>query len=493
MPYQIFPRPQSIQYPGGTVLTGELPFIRDESLPEQGYKILLTENAQEIYCADAPGERYARQTLAQILGHADFQKTAGLEAECVIIEDAPAILRRGVQLDISRCKVPTLETLFRVVDILSGMRINELQLYIEGYSYAYEGWEESFPGETPVSREELARLRAYAAERFITLIPNMNCFGHMDAWLALPELNRLAECPDGFPFQGLYHRAAGTVDPNDGEAFDFVRGLCDDLLRGFGNPPEGEQPPMFNANLDEPFELGMGKSREAVEQGGKISVYSDYVNKLNDYINAKGFDVMIWGDVVYAHPESVGLLPGNITLLDWLYEGAGRFERRAKIASEAGFRFYVCPGTSSWRSFLGRSGNMKENILDAADTARRFGAYGLMVTDWGDNGHWQYLPVSYPGYAFAAAYSWNPHTGDGEIFNYLDEHVFRDASRRFSRLLYELGDYYKEEKSVSFNTTEAFYLMTCQYPAPTSGALDEALETLAKKNRFIAEENGIPY
>jgi hypothetical protein len=35
--------------------------------------------------------------------------------------------------------------------------------------------------------------------------------------------------------------------------------------------------------------------------------------------------------------------------------------------------------------------------------------------------------------------------------------------------------------------------MTCQYPAPTSGALDEALETLAKKNRFIAEENGIPY
>ena len=46
------------------------------------------------------------------------------------ISDAPDFPARGVMLDISRDKVPTLETLFMLVDELASLKINQLQLYI---------------------------------------------------------------------------------------------------------------------------------------------------------------------------------------------------------------------------------------------------------------------------------------------------------------------------------------------------------------------------
>ena len=48
-----------------------------------------------------------------------------------VIEDSPTLNRRGFMLDISRCKVPTMEELFRLIDLLALIGYNELQLYIE--------------------------------------------------------------------------------------------------------------------------------------------------------------------------------------------------------------------------------------------------------------------------------------------------------------------------------------------------------------------------
>ena len=50
---------------------------------------------------------------------------------CLKITDQPVLRRRGFMLDISRCKVPTMEELFRLVDLLALLGYNELQLYIE--------------------------------------------------------------------------------------------------------------------------------------------------------------------------------------------------------------------------------------------------------------------------------------------------------------------------------------------------------------------------
>ena len=51
---------------------------------------------------------------------------------------------------------------------------------------------------------------------------------------------------------------------------------------------------------------------------------------------------------------------------------------------------------------------MLANVRAAVDAAVRHGATGVVVCDWGNEGHFQYLPISWPGFVAAAAMSWNP-------------------------------------------------------------------------------------
>ncbi len=72
----------------------------------------------------------------------------------------------------------------------------------------------------------------------------------------------------------------------------------------------------------------------------------------------------------------------------------------------ANIPFYVCPGTSSWNTFAGRTDNAIANLRSAAENGLKHKAIGYLITDWGDNGHLQYLPVSYIPFAAGAAFSW---------------------------------------------------------------------------------------
>ena len=79
----------------------------------------------------------------------------------------------------------------------------------------------------------------------------------------------------------------------------------------------------------------------------------------------------------------------------------------------------------------------------AAEHGLKHGAIGYLNTDWGDGGHWQYLPVSYLGIAAGAAYAWSGVATRGlDLVRALDLHVFRDASGTMGRLVYDLGNAY---------------------------------------------------
>jgi hypothetical protein len=71
----------------------------------------------------------------------------------------------------------------------------------------------------------------------------------------------------------------------------------------------------------------------------------------------------------------------------------------------------------------------------------------MLMTDWGDSPHLQYLTVSYAGLAYAAAQSWN-YTPDGrEVLNdYLSKLAFRDGTSDFGNIVLELGRYAQFEE-----------------------------------------------
>lgn len=417
-------------------------FTKNPALQPQAYRLKILQGTIKIEYSELRGAFYALTTLRQIARQA-------APLPCVEIEDQPDLNIRAALIDVSRGKVPTLQTLYELVDALSDLKYNQLQLYVEGFSFGYPSfkrfWEKT---DTPLLPEEIRMLDQYCRDRFIELVPNQNSLGHMQDWLKQEELKNLAECPEGYKLLGLIEMKT-TLSPTDPRSLELVKQMSEDLLPNFSSR-------QFNVNLDEPFELGKSKQRPISDQKEIARLYLDYAMKLHAYVKSKDRTMMMWGDVVSRTPEIITSIPKDIMLLEWRYEAIQSFDPICQKYQQAGLRYMVCPGTSSWSSFTGRTENMLNNIANAAASGVKFGADGLLVTDWGDTPHLQYLTVSYPGFAWAGALSWNYASKDQvSVDRYLSDMVFQDKSHRMGSLVMDLGRYnqFEEYPMMAMTTT----------------------------------------
>ncbi len=99
-------------------------------------------------------------------------------------------------------------TLLALVDRLAGLKVNQLQLYVE-HTFAYDGHERVWRGASPLLPSEILELDRYCRERHVELVPNQNSFGHLARWLVHEPYRRLAECPEGSSIRGT--RAANRT------------------------------------------------------------------------------------------------------------------------------------------------------------------------------------------------------------------------------------------------------------------------------------------
>src|SRR5688572_24918892 len=152
----------------------------------ESYKLTIDSDGVYIAGKDAAGVFYGVATLIQLL------QTYGRELPQLVVDDYPDFLVRGVMLDISRDKVPTMETLYGLVDMLAGWKINQFQLYIE-HTFAYSRHELVWKNASPMTPAEILELDTYCRDRFVELVPNQNSFGHMHRWLEHPEYAHLGE------------------------------------------------------------------------------------------------------------------------------------------------------------------------------------------------------------------------------------------------------------------------------------------------------------
>lgn len=277
-----------------------------------------------------------------------------------------------------------------------------------------------------------------------------------------------------------------TVDPRDEKSFELARNLLDVLL---DNSDSG----YINVNMDEPFELGMGKSKEYADRHGKLSLYFDYMKKLHSYCLSRNRKMMMWGDEVLRAPEYVSRFPKDVILLDWIYEGDAHFEEHARLMQSTGLQFCLCPGTSSWGSLTGRSANMACNIRDAASCAIRYGGLGIITTDWGDQGHWQYISASYPAFAHTGLYAWSgPGDEDSLISWYCNCFLYESPDESAYQAAWDLGNYYRLENAPLYNTTLAFAVMSSKYTFDSVEEFDQKMDRLLKLSANIARSNKIP-
>ena len=414
---------------GGTVRAAT-----DNTKDAQRYGLSIAEDGITLAAASAEGFLYAAVTLRQIARQCEC---GGALPVCEI-EDWPDLKRRGIMLDISRDKVPTMATLFGMADLMLELKLNEFQLYTE-HTFAYENDGAVWRQASPVSAAEIRELDAYCRARGIDLVPNQNSFGHLSRWLELPDYKGMAEAPDGFDFHwGTHSDVPFSLDPLDPRSIAFIDRLFAELLPNFTSG-------IFNVGCDETHDIGQGKSKEAVAASAPGRVYFDFLLKVHALVKKHGKRMAFWGDMIFRNPELIPEIPKDVIGLVWGYDSKFPFDEQCEKYAATGLEFYVCPGVATWNSFCGRTDNMAANISRAAAAAVKWGAAGLLNTDWGDNGHHHPNSVAWLGYAAGAALSWwcEGNKDVAAIKPSASLHVYKDLSGKAAELYWELGNVYR--------------------------------------------------
>ena len=361
---------------------------------------------REVQCKAMLGRDYLRAGDVIVRRDSRIQHRDGYRITsipCCRINDYPDFERRGVYLDCSRGKVPTVETLKLLVEYLASCKVNELQLYIENV-FTFASHPQIGRGFSPFTPDDLLQVQDHCKRHHVRLVPSLTSFGHFEKLLGLSKFSHLGEMPG---FRGL--PGGTTLYPGDPASIRLVADMYADFLPLFDSVD-------FNACGDEPWELGRGRSKRRAGRVGVGRVYLDFILKLHRLCARHGKRMNLWADIVLNHPDLIPQLPKDMVMLNWCYDAGGRLVGRTGELSETGLPVVVCPGTSSWRSHGTRLTNAITNVAEFAAEGRRCGAEGLLNTDWGDGGHRNPIGVSFHGFAHGAAHAWNGREVDDRKF-----------------------------------------------------------------------------
>lgn len=416
----LLPVPRTVELTDTLVPFAVPQYRLDATLPPQGYVLHIDESGVEVTGADAAGLFYGEATLVQLAHLHDGRLPAGT------VRDHPDLLVRGVMLDVSRDKVPTMTTACALVDRLAGLKVNQVQLYIE-HTFAYSNHLEVHEMASPFTAAEIVELDAFCRARHVELVPNQNCLGHMNRWLAHERYRPLAIAPDGFVDPYGMSRPPMTIEPNDPGSLALVRELLAELLPLFTSP-------RVHVGLDEAWEM----------PAARLADYVAWVETLRALPELEGREMLIWGDMVTGRPDLLAGLPAGVTVCEWGYDDWHPYDERCAALAAAGVPFWVAPGTSSWSSIVGRATNARNTCRSAAAAALDHGAAGYLNTDWGDQGHLQQWLVSEPALAYGAAVSWCLESNaDLNLAAALSVHVFDDPTGELAEAVLGLGDLHR--------------------------------------------------
>ncbi|MEQ8822734.1 MAG: glycoside hydrolase family 20 zincin-like fold domain-containing protein [Sumerlaeia bacterium] len=416
--------------------------IADEPTTEPG--------ARDAYTLEVTAERIA------IRGASKFGLLNGLRTleqwvrahpegvPAVSIDDQPAFPYRGLHLDVSRGRVPKVSSLKWLIDYLAQYKANMFQLYVE-HPFEFRFDPEIAQNDDGLTSEDILELAQYCADRRIDFVPSIQSFGHMGGVLSLPQYRHLADVELEGTWEELtwYQRMTGaTINMRDRRALALLGRMHDEYIPLFDSE-------FVNFSADETYALGKGKNAEEAERIGVGNLYLEHIDWLNEQAKRYGRRMMFWGDIVLKHPENIPDIPKDTILLHWGYSPNTHYERSKEFA-EAGLDFFVCPGTNGWNRLLNNVEWGDVNIRRFAAAGEKYGALGVLNTDWGDHGHINPMASSLHGFALGAAMAWNVGEPGPEAFDRIwTTHVFDTSTTEVIQSL--------RDQSVGLSNWVAFY------------------------------------
>ena len=310
----------------------------DAELGAEGY-VLSVENDRVRISANSPvgvywGVQTFRQLLPERIEQSDVVSDVVWEVATGTIRDYPQYSWRGSMLDVAR-HFFSVDDVKHYIDLISLYKMNTLHLHLsddQGWRIEIKSWPDltKIGGRTQVgggeggfyTQEEYAEIVDYARSRFITIVPEIDMPGHINAALvSYKELNpgrRIYREPGsekprptpGVEYTGI-EVGFSTLDINKKVTFEFVN----DVLRELAQMTPG------------PY-LHIGGDEAAVT---KKPDYIAFINRFKEIVEKNGKKMIGWEEIAQANIDS------SVTVQHW------HSQEYAKMAAERGAKLIYSP------------------------------------------------------------------------------------------------------------------------------------------------------
>ena len=327
----------------------------DRFVPEEGYEMTINEDGILIIGGSEAGIYYGLQTLRQIVITNDGKVPYGYSA------DEPTFAYRGAHLDVSR-HFFSVADVKNYIDILAAHKLNRLHWHLtddQGWRIEIKCYPEltekgSMRKETLVghglnpvewdgtpyggyyTQDEIREIVAYAAERYIVVIPEIEMPGHAQAALhALPWLGCNEQIVDVWTTWGV---TPEVMCAGKETTYEFLQNVLDEVIELF--PSElihigGDECPKDRWKECEHCQAMM--KAEGLENEEQLQGY--LVARVERYLNSKGRRMIGWDEILDG-----GVTP-TATVMSWRGLNAGIY------AAERGNDVVMTPMTLCYLNF----------------------------------------------------------------------------------------------------------------------------------------------
>ena len=347
----------------GKVMLDQQKLIFDSQMLEEGYVLMPFGDGLAVIGNSSAGIFNGAQTVKQLI------RGSGKDAVLLVptIRDWPAMAHRGLSDDWSRGPLPTMDFLKREIRTLAAYKYNIFSPYFE-HTFAYDSSPvAAFPGGA-MTPDEARELVAYAAKYHITIIPEQESFGHLHHVLKFEQYSPLGETAHG-----------SVLAPGDPATLPMIGGWFSELAKVFPGP-------YAHIGADETFELGLGRTREAVKEQGLGTVYLDFLTRIHAQLAPNHKQLLFWGDIAVKSPELVGTLPKDMIAVPWDYDAKPDFKPIIEPFTKAGLETWVAPGVNNWNRIYPNNNEALGNIRAFVRDGQNLGAKGMLNTVWNDDG-----------------------------------------------------------------------------------------------------------
>jgi hexosaminidase len=437
--------------------------LKADTIGDQGYLLFADKSHLIVAANTGQGLFYGVQTLRQLLHEDDGM----LICPAVGIRDWPSMEWRGVQDDISRGPIPTEEFMKRQIRTLAAYKVNMFALYIE-HVFDFASQPLVAPKEGALTPQEVKALVDYAQQRYVTILPEQQTFGHLHNMLKYEIYSDVAERPHGH-----------VLTPTKQQSYDIIKAMYADLVPLFPGP-------FLHVGGDETFELGRGQTAARAAEVGLGRVYLEHMQKVSGILQPYHKQLMFWGDIALTYPQLLGILPKDMIAVPWDYDPRPSFDNIIKPYRDAGLRVIVAPGANNWSQIWPNLDASYVNIRNFVRDGQKLGAMGMLNTTWNDDGESLY-GMAWPALIFGAAAGWQADESNIDQFkSAYDWAFYRNDGGTFRDVLENLDNEHQALAKIKVET-ETDDLFWIDPFTPGGAKIMQRLSPAAAEMRLNAE------